>query len=925
MVHTFTDLDYCVDFLTELEDENILMIVYGNSSKLVVSTVEEFDQVKSIYILCKDDDFDHMWMNNFKKVKGISKDIQKLTDALRDDIRQNDHTLIPVSIITTDDNSSSLSNNLDQSFMYTQLIKEILLDIDYTEQSKEDFINFCREKYVGNQLVLRSIDRFDVEYGMYSPIWWYSKETFVYSILNRALRAHETNLIIQMGFFLKDLHRQIEQLHKEWSNKPDFLTVYRGQVIRICDFEKLRKGRGGLISFNNFLSTSRDQDVSLCFASIEDDHREVGVFFQITVDTQVSSILFAPLETISNHDDEKEILFSMHSIFQIDEVFHIRDGLWQVNLSSTTKNDQKMQLLTDFIRRKIGDIEEDPLYRLAAVLMHMGEFIEAEQMLNKLIHLYSISSRNSDKFFELFYVLGVIKALQGHFTQAFSFFHKALQSNPHRYDNFAHIYRVIGVMHCSMGNYLTALSMQKKSLEILQRFAPHYQELLGIICGSLGDLYHRLGKPSDALLYLKKAIEKFEQSCPPDHPNLAAIYNWMGEVYRTTVNFSHALTFYEKALNIQAKFLSPNHIEMAHTLNGMGLVYKSMGKYSNSLSCLWKALHIRTNCLTPDHPDIAKTYNNIGYAFESMGNNLKALSCYQKALDIYEKFLDLYVPDLAITYSNIGTTFSSMGDYSTAIAFFEKTLHIEEKCFSDDHPTLAITYNNIAVIYKDKGDFSKALLFLEKGRQIQEKKLHPYHQDLATTYSNLAEVYEKINEYSSALSFLEKALHIEEKSCPPDYTRLAMHYSHLGTLSGSMHDYSGALLFVEKSREIAENHLHPNYPQLALLYNNIASVYRLTNDYSNSLLFFEKSRQIQEASYHSNHPDLGAIYNNIANLYDAMEDYSRALVFFEKSLSILETNFPPDDYRRVVTYQIIDSIRQKMANQSTTFSFQPHS
>ena len=82
-------------------------------------------------------------------------------------------------------------------------------------------------------------------------------ECFLYHLLNWALRDQESDVIIKMGFFICDLHRHIEQLHKEQSK--DFqkeFTVYRGQGISREMFEKLKKTKGGLLSFNNFLSTS---------------------------------------------------------------------------------------------------------------------------------------------------------------------------------------------------------------------------------------------------------------------------------------------------------------------------------------------------------------------------------------------------------------------------------------------------------------------------------------------------------------------------------------------------------------------------------------------------------------------------------------------------------------------------------------------
>jgi len=54
-------------------------------------------------------------------------------------------------------------------------------------------------------------------------------------------------------------YSQIEQLHAEQfgeHHNDQVLTVYRGQGMSKTDFEQLMKRKGGLIAFNNFLSTT---------------------------------------------------------------------------------------------------------------------------------------------------------------------------------------------------------------------------------------------------------------------------------------------------------------------------------------------------------------------------------------------------------------------------------------------------------------------------------------------------------------------------------------------------------------------------------------------------------------------------------------------------------------------------------------------
>jgi tetratricopeptide (TPR) repeat protein len=880
VVNRFTDVDDCVDFLTEIENENVLMIVSEDCSQNVLTHIEEFHQLKSIYILKRGNALDDGWINKFKKVKGVFNEIEDIFSSLTHDIRQYDEALIPISIIRANDSTSISLNELDQSFMHTQLIKEIILEIKYNNQSKQTFIDFCRRQYSNNDSMLRTINQFDQEYYAHSPIWWYSKEPFIYSTLNRALRLQEVNTIIMMGFFIKDLHCQIEHLYKEWSDKPSLQILYRGQGMLHSEFERLRQSKGGLLAFNNFLSTSTDREISLFFAdSNRMDLELTGVLFEIKINSELSSIPFILLDNISHHQNEEEILFSMHSIFKIGEVNQIDDRLWEVELLSTTDNDQEMNALTECFRKEMTPLKTIPWLQLGTLLIRMRQLIEAEEIFKIFFDAFQVHDiyQNSYVYAIVLYYMGVIKHQQGDFTHALSLLQQTTQLNLQNDSFYSAIHEYIGRLHASMGNYPAALETHKKLLERVEKVKN--PDILSLSYFNVGETYLRFGKPWDALSYLKKGVEIKEKECPSNYPDLAISYNLIGETLCMVADYSHAFFYYEKALKIQEKYLPPNHSEFAHTLNNMGNFYREMKDYSNALSCHKKTLQIRQNSLNPDHPEIAKTYNNIGMVFESMGNYSKALSCYQKALDIYEKLANLNLPELAKTYHNISVIFRQMENYSTALEFLQKTLKIEQISLPHDHSTIGTTYNTLGVTYREMGDYSSALLFLEKSRSIQEKHLHSNHPELAATYNNIASVYINMEDYSSALSFLEKA------------------------------------------RIIQENHLRPDDSDRASVYSNLAVVYTNMKDYSTALSFFEKSRIIQEKCVNPDRPNLANIYANIGALYVIMGDNLTALSFLHKARKIQEKYFPPNHPARLRIEQAITSLNERMGNGSAKFSF----
>src|SRR5205085_5803120 len=114
-------------------------------------------------------------------------------------------------------------------------------------------------------------DDFSQTYDASDALRWYSSDSFTYRLLNKAIRTEDIDLLFACRFFIVDLHRQLESLHKPYmelihSCDLDEFIVYRGQQMTLEDFAKLKANVGKLISINSFLSASTDRQVALIYA-----------------------------------------------------------------------------------------------------------------------------------------------------------------------------------------------------------------------------------------------------------------------------------------------------------------------------------------------------------------------------------------------------------------------------------------------------------------------------------------------------------------------------------------------------------------------------------------------------------------------------------------------------------------------------------
>jgi tetratricopeptide (TPR) repeat protein len=708
-VNTFTDSEECIEFLDSISDEKVCMIISSSFGQRIVPRIHNMPQVDSIFIYCGNKKRHQKWAKEWPKIKGVFTEISSICEALKQAAQECEQNAIPISFMSTigDDAFKKNLDHVDPSFVYTRILKEILLTIEFEQQHITEFIDYCRNALAENEGELKNVRKFERKYRDETPIWWYTYDCFLYPMLNRALRVMDVDVIIKMGFFIRDLHRQIERLHSDQFNAQNFgktFTVYRGQGMSKANFEQMTKNKGGLISFNNFLSTSIRRDRSLDFARRALPNSDMmGILFVMTIDPSKSTVPFAFITDVSYFEDKDEVLFSMHTVFRICEIKSINKSyhLFQVELILTSDNDKDLRVITDCIQEATFP-DAKGWYRLGLLLLKMSQWDKAQQI------------------YEIMLEQTIDKSERGH------------------------IYHLLGWVKYNQREYKQAITFYEKALEIYKKTLSPTSLRLDDCYNNIGLVYDEMGEYSKALSYYEKSLEIKQQSLPSDHPDVARSYDKIGLIYFSTGNYPKALSSHEKALQIFRKTLPSNHPDLAHPYNHIGLVYHNMGEYQKALLAHEKALKIRQQSFSPDHPELAKSYIAHGIVYDQLREYSKAITFYEKALEIQQQSLPSNHPDLAISYSNLGLVYFNMGNYQKALSFLEKSLEIQQQCLLPNHPDLAISYGHIGNVYSSMGEYSKALPFCECAVDIIQNSLPSNHPHLRWYKNKLDKVKENL-------------------------------------------------------------------------------------------------------------------------------------------------------------------------------------
>ncbi|CAF1278881.1 unnamed protein product [Adineta steineri] len=576
-MNTFTDGEECVEFIQTINNNKVCIIVSGSLGQQTVPHVHNMSQLDTIFIFCSKQERHIQWAKEWPKIKGVFTDITSICKALKQAAHQCEQNATSITFVA----SNKKLDQLDPSFMYTQILKEILLTINFDDKHFKEFITYCRELYEDDENELKNVNQLQTTYKNNIPIWWYTRDAFLYRMLNQALSLMDIDMIIRMGFFIKDLHCDIQRLHSEQSDdhQPgETFIVYRGQGLSKEDFTEMTKTKGGLLSFSNFLSTSKNQDVSLNFAQQAATNSDlVGILFVMSINTTCSTTPFASITGVSYFHTEDEVLFSMHTIFRIRDIKPM-DGnshLYQVNLTLTSDNDQDLRTLTDRIRQETFP-DSEGWFRLGKLLFKMGQFNKAQEVYEILLHR---TTDESDKAY-IYHLLGMIKNDQGEYQQALTYYEKSRdiyeETLPSNDINLGNIYNDIGVVYEDMGDYPKALSSHEKALAIKQQSLPSNHPSLGGPYSNIGNVSYAMGDYPKALSSHENALAIQQQSLPSNHPSLGASYSNIGTVYVKMDNYSKAHSFFERAVQNAEQSLPTNHPDLLKLRRNLERIKKKL-------------------------------------------------------------------------------------------------------------------------------------------------------------------------------------------------------------------------------------------------------------------------------------------------------------------------------------------------------------
>ncbi|CAF2750253.1 unnamed protein product [Rotaria sp. Silwood2] len=472
----FNNIDACVTFINNIQDEKVFLIISGTYRTL--ECFQNLSQLEKLFIF---DPFQQQNDVNYRTLKyDIIRNIDNLHKKLEEDVQLCEVDLIPISVVSPSSQDilfSSVLTKQQASFIFGQMINEIASRLKFESSSKDVLVDFCRLHYVNIDKQLRLIDEFSKDYRPNKILWWLVQPCFVSKILNRVQRTREIDILYKFGFILKQANLQLNRLYKENVSLIETISiVYRGKTMTCVDFNTTIKNKcGSFLSFTNFLIATRNKKVAIDFVdrrlAIHPDM--TGIVFEIHIDHTLLNEKnpFALLKDADMNKDE--ICFYSSTVFRIESVEETMNGatiLWFVKLKQIDNNDQELLHILAPIRNP--EVHNNQAYFLGKLLIDMEEYRRAEQVLLALFQDPNFCSQPR-RLVRLHNGLADIYTCKNEYTKALDHYHQALQMSltylPPDHPNLAPIYKAIGNTHLNQNDCIHALENYEKAMGLLEK------------------------------------------------------------------------------------------------------------------------------------------------------------------------------------------------------------------------------------------------------------------------------------------------------------------------------------------------------------------------------------------------------------------------------------------------------------------------
>ena len=311
-IKIFDTIDTCRECVQQTLDTRTFLICSNDIIESLLATIDHLHHIRGIYIYSIDG-------TDLPKIHRVYVTFDDLIDALTIDVKKfidEEKNGMFGELNQVDRSTDSGSESWWVTFMDTLCL------LSYpTKECHQNLVNELKRYYEGKHEELNAIEQFQRDYTSDKAVWWYTRDIFLFRLINKANRQHNVKVMFAFGYYIKDLFVQLNKEYQFWKRNNNEhnreMKVFRGQIMSKEEIQLLKSSY--MIRLNSFLSTSIDRHLAVSFLPSISSMREgfVRVLLQIDLNGKENCKPFANISHLSEFSNENEVLLMIGTFLRL--------------------------------------------------------------------------------------------------------------------------------------------------------------------------------------------------------------------------------------------------------------------------------------------------------------------------------------------------------------------------------------------------------------------------------------------------------------------------------------------------------------------------------------------------------------------------------------------------------------------------------
>ncbi|CAF3462329.1 unnamed protein product [Rotaria sp. Silwood1] len=953
------------------DDTKILLVLPAYRASELLPIVHDKEQIVGIDLLCVQanetiNDYQHLY-DVYPKLLSVYENLPSNIFIIEQLKKLSKQPCISIPFDKELQTILDLSKFYDE-FKSNHLSRSIQLEDGKIDNNKEKFLNICRSIYALDPIQLDHIDEFERNYQPKDAIKWYSKDCFIFKVINELFRNNELFSHARLGYYVFDLCINLKSLwleQQQQRNPPlssTILRLYRGLSVPDVEIDRIKASQGNYISINGFLLTTKSYEIAQKFAR--------NVFCEIEVNPQLHNIIFADISTYSQFD-EQEVLFSLDATFFLSAVYYDDDDkLWKIKLISASEE----ELIDNQLEYHSFTFDGQQQEFIGDQWFAFRKYDKSISSYEESLLLITNERNKADIFYKLAktylankqYAFALDNALD-----AYKIYMSIHPSNPHI---ILELLRLIGISYACVNNYDCSIEYHVKYLILAESYDTDWW--LTVHCPGLqqnlksfpGETYTSLIY-EHALTHLMQILTKVQSNndiLAKIHLNIAILCDHINHP-QYQGNFKHLkmakqlftvdsielrysiwyLAYGQsKCLNkISAVHSYEKILKLLHLDNSQLIMivhyaiarcYFKSNKYHRALHHLHHALKIDEK-YSPNEELCAKILYIIGWTHSYFDRIDLALEFLEKSLLKHNTLVKVnpinYYDNFRIAKitETISECYLKKDDHKNALTFTRMSLEQYLKAAPDYLEKHAYLYFQLAALYEQTQEFQLSAEHFKMSLSIQERLINYADENLAGDYCLLSMKYQILNQLDSAIESLLKSLELLKTYSSPSLpfdSDMVIVQERLVALYDEILDYPSALAYSCAMLDVLQNMEPLPKNQIALIQKNNACYYYQIGDLVNALISCQQSFALFQECFPSSNtnemsPELSYVLTSLGHIYLKLGDRSKAYDYCQKSLQTLEDENETGEYIKAFAdnYELLADIFMHHGQQTLSFDY----